>query len=102
MTPGKRSKYLQHASFSDWLAYFRSFVHDERGNPNAHYIDTYSDTLPVWPQFEVESDKYLVFKGLKSGGTEVQQHIRKEACDFWDSLASVPALASGRRNQQFL
>jgi carboxylesterase type B len=102
MAGGIGSKALQHATFLDWVSYFRSFIHDEHGNPNAHYIDTYIDTLPVWPQFKIESDRSLVFKGLNSGGPEVQQNVRKEACDFWDSLASVAAPASGNRNQHVL
>ena len=58
---------------------------DPNGNPTGGEEEDYKQqTLVEWPQFEKQSDQYLIL----AQKVVVDQNVDKEACDFLDSLPS--------------
>lgn len=47
------------------------------GNPN-------SQGLPTWPLYALDTDEDLRFD-VGANGIAAEQHLRKEACDYWES-----------------
>lgn len=57
--------------------------------------DPNHEGLPQWPAFTAQNDIAMRFDDAPSlGGVKIQQGLRKEACDYWDSVESSSALAS--------
>jgi len=57
--------------------------------------DPNHEGLPHWPKFAADSDVSLRFDDAPSlGGIYTQQGLRKNACDYWDSVESPSSSAS--------
>lgn len=75
LTPGEEVD-LAVAMSAYWVAFASA------GDPNSR--DPNSQELPAWPRYTAQDD-IIMRLDAGEGGIRMQQHVRKNACDFWDS-----------------